>query len=185
MKKQISVLFLVLLLLLTGCHTKGGNENFTQKILPAPDRMEVQTSSATVEYLPDSKEFQKIFAALQPNWWKTTGDNKADSAPDDALFMAESPEQLRFKSDRTYAESGDTFLYFYYEKEPLTWVNPTGPDSKLTAIAFLLPNRVESAENVKSCFLTMEKTDAGYINGLFTYYFPPEIAASFWDFVRV
>lgn len=183
MKKKAVALLLALLFLLCGCNPKGGNADFTQKSLPAPERMEVQTSSATVEYLPDSPEYQKIFVALQPNWWKTAVE-KPDTAPHEALFMAESPEQLRFKSDRTYAESGDTFLYFYYEKDPFIWVNPTGPDSKLEAIAFLLPNRVESTENVKGCFLTMEKTDAGYIDGLFTYYFPPEVAASFWDFVR-
>lgn len=181
-KKNIALLF-ALLFLLCACNAKGGNEDFTQKVLPAPDRMEVQTSSATAEYLPDSEEYQKIFAALQPNWWKTAAD-KPDTASDEALFMAESPEQLRFQSDRTYAESGDTFLYFYYEKEPFTWVNPTGPDSDLVAIAFLLPNRVESEENVKSCYLTMEKLGAGYIDGLFTYYFPPEVAASFWDFIK-
>ena len=181
-KRFIGILS-ALLFLLCGCNSKGGNEDFTRKVLPAPERMEVQTSNATVEYFPDSPEYSKIYAALQPNWWKTAAE-KPDTAPDNALFMAESPEQLRFQSDRTYAESGDTFLYFYYEKEPFTWVNPTGPDFKLEAVAFLLPNRVESEENVKGCFLTMEKTDAGYIDGLFTYYFPPEIAVSFWDFVR-
>ncbi len=182
MKKKIILLF-ALVFLLCGCNPKGGNAEFTQKVLPAPERMEVQTDSATVEYLPGSPEYEKIFQTLQSNWWKIAAD-KPDTATDEALFMAESPEQLRFQSDRTYAESGDTFLYFYYEKEPFTWVNPTGPDSKLSAVAFLLPNRVESEENVKGCFLTMEKTDAGYINGLFTYYFPPEVAASFWDFIR-
>ncbi len=182
MKKKIILLF-ALVFLLCGCNPKGGNAEFTQKVLPAPERMAVQTGSATVEYLPGSPEYEKIFQALQSNWWKIAAE-KPDTATDEALFMAESPEQLRFQSDRTYAESGDTFLYFYYEKEPFTWVNPTGPASKLTAVAFLLPNRVESEENVKGCFLTMEKTDAGYIDGLFTYYFPPEVAASFWDFVR-
>ena len=184
MRKRISVLFVAVMLLLCGCNAKGGNENFTQKVLPAPDRMEVKNTNSTVEYLPETEEYQKLLAAIQPNWWKTTGDNKADTASDEKLFMAESPEQLRFKSDRTYAESGDTFLYFYYEKEPFTWVNPTGPDSKLTAIAFLLPNRVESEENVKSCFMIFEEQDVNSLEGLFAYYFPPEIAASFWDFVR-
>lgn len=184
MKKRILVLCLAFLLLLSGCNAKGGNEDFTQKILPAPDRMEVKNSNSTVEYLPETDEYQKLFTAIQPNWWKTTSDSKEETTPDEKLFMAESPEQLRFKSDRTYAENGDTFLYFYYEKEPFTWVNPTGPDSQLTAIAFLLPNRVESEENVKSCFMTLKESDFNSMEGLFTYYFPPEIAASFWDFVR-
>lgn len=183
MRKCISLL--LILLLLTGCgNPKGGNAAFTQKELPMPDRMEVQTGSATVEYLPDSEEYQKLFAALQPNWWKTTGSNKEDTAPDDKLFPAESPEQLWFKSNRTYRENGDTFLYFYYESKPFTWVNPTGPDSQLMAIAFLLPDRMEAEENVKSCVLTMENAGIGNLDGIFVYYFPPEIAASFWDFIR-
>lgn len=184
MKKRISVLFLAAVLILCGCNAKGGNAEFTQKNLPAPDRMEVKNSNSTVEYLPETQAYQKLLAAIRPNWWKTTGDNKADTAPEETLFMAESPEQLRFKSDRTYVESGDTFLYFYYEKEPFTWVNPTGPDTKLTAIAFLLPNRVESEEPVKSCFMTFEGQNVSSMEGLFAYYFPPEIAASFWDFIR-
>ena len=184
MKKRFLPLLFLCLLLLSGCNAKGGNEDFTQKVLPAPERMEVRTGSSIVEYLPETEEYRKLYAAIQPNWWKTTGDNKAETAPDEKLFMAESPEQLRFKSDRTYAENGDTFLYFYYEKEPFLWVNPTGPDSSLTAIAFLLPNLVESEENVKSCFITMEESDFNSIEGLFTYYFPPEIAASIWDFVQ-
>lgn len=184
MKKTLFLLLLFAVLLLSGCNAKGGNADFTQKVLPAPDRMEVKNSNSTVEYLPETEEYQKLFAAIQPNWWKTTVGNKADTASDEKLFMAESPEQLRFKSDRTYAENSDTFLYFYYEAESFTWVNPTGPDTKLTAIAFLLPNRVESEENVKSCFMTLAESDIGSSEGLFTYYFPPEIAASFWDFVR-
>ncbi len=183
MKRWILALCLAFLLLLSGCNAKGGNEDFTQKVLPAPDRMEVKNSNSTVEYLPETEEYQKLFAAIQPNWWKTAV-NKPDTVPTEDLFMAESPEQLRFRSDRTYAESGDTFLYFYYEKEPFVWVNPTGPDSKLTAIAFLLPNRVETEENAKSCFMTLEESDFRSMEGLFTYYFPPEIATSFWDFVR-
>lgn len=183
MKKRLFAILFACALLCFGCE-KGGNEDFTQKTLPAPDRMEVKNSSATVEYLPDSEAYQKIFAALQPNWWKTTGDNKEDSAPEEALFMAESPEQLRFQSHRTYAESGDTFLYFYYENEPLTWVNPTGPASQIHTIVFLLPNRVESQEHVRSCFMTLESDSFADLHGSFAYYFPPEVAASFWDFVK-
>lgn len=184
MKKRIVCLALALLLLLCGCNEKGGNEDFTQRNLPAPDRMEVQTGTSTVEYLPESEEYQKIYSTFLTNWWKTTGDNKAETASDEALFMAESPEQLRFTSDRTYRESDDTFLYFYYETEPFTWVNPAGPDSELGAIAFLLPDRVESAENVRGCYMAMEGTDFSSLKGLFAYYYPPEVAASFWDFIR-
>ena len=72
----------------------------------------------------------------------------------------------------------------YYETEPFTWVNPTGPDTKLTAIVFPLPNQVESEENVKGCFMTLEESDASSMDSLFAYYFPSEIASSFWDFIQ-
>ena len=184
MKKRISVRLLAAALILCGCTAKGGNEAFTQKVLPAPDRMEVKSSNSTVEYLPETEEYQKLFAAIQSNWWKTTGDNNAETASDEKLFMAESPEQLRLKSDQTYVENSDTFLYFYYETDPFTWVNPTGPDTKLTAIVFPLPYQAESEENVKGCFMTLEESDASSMDGLFAYYFPPEITASFRDFIR-
>ena len=183
MKQRLLSLCLAGLLLLCGCNTKGGNEDFTQKILPAPDRMEIQVACTTVEYLPESPEYQKLFSAIQSNWWKLAAD-KPETAPDNALFLAESPEQLLFQSDRTYRESSDTFLYFYYEKEPFTWVNPTGPATELTVLAFLLPSPVDTEENVKSCFMAMKTNDVRDLHGLFTYYFPPEIAASVWDFVR-
>lgn len=138
MKKRLFFLCLAGLLVLCGCNTKGGNADFTQKALPAPD---------------------------------------------DALFMAESPEQLRFQSDRTYRESGDTLLYFYYEKEPFIWINPTGPATELTVLAFLLPGPADTEEHVKSCFMAMKTNDVRDLHGLFTYYFPPEIAASVWDFI--
>ena len=183
MKKKLLSLCLAGLLLLCGCNAKGGNADFTQRTLPPPDRMEIQTASVTIEYLPESEGYQKLWAALQPNWWKIAAD-KPDTAPDDALFLAESPEQLRFQSDRTYRESGDTFLYFYYKKEPFTWVNPTGPATDLTVLAFLLPGPVDTEEHVKSCFMAMKTNDVRELHGLFTYYFPPEIAASVWDFIR-
>ena len=144
--------------------------------------MAVQTGSATVEYLPGSPEYEKIFQSLQSNWWKIAAD-KPDTATDEALFMAESPEQLRFQSDRTYAENNDTFVCFFYDS-PLKWVEANGKTVKeIHLVTFLMPPRTESTENVRGFFMVSNGTEIGINEGLFTYYYPPEIASGFWDFL--
>ena len=182
MKKQFLLFCLTFCLLLCGCQ-KGGNEDFTQRILPAPEKIEIRSANSTVEYLPESSDYQKIYNAILPNWWKTTGDNKAETASNDALFSAEAPGQLKTTTNRTYRESGDTLLCFLYETQPLSWVNPTGPATEIQMIAFLLPTPSAAEENVKGVFTISKTTDIGTNEGLFAYYYPPEIASGFWDFL--
>lgn len=181
--KRILV-FLLVLLMLTGCsQPKGGNEDYTQKELPLPDRIEVRTSSSTTEYLPDSAEYQKIFAAVAPNWWKTAADTP-DTASDDALFMAQSPNQLKTTTDRTYAQGSDSFLCFLYETTPLAWVEGNGKTKlDIHTVAFLLPQVAQATENVKGICLISKTGEIGINEGLFTYYYPPQIASGFWDFL--
>lgn len=180
---KLFVFLLSVSMLLCGCgHAKGGNADYTQRELPTPERIEIQTGTSVVTYGPDSEEYTKIWDALRPNWWKTAVDTP-DTAPDEALFMAESPGQLKTTSDRTTRDSGDTFLCFFYEEAPLTWVNADGSETPVQMVAFLLPPVAESEENVKGIFTLSKTSEIGNNEGLFTYYYPPEIAAGFWDFL--
>jgi len=183
MKQRWLWLLPVLLLLLCGCNAKGGNDDFTQKDLPAPDRIEIRTGSSTVEYLPESGEYQKIYSAFLPNWWKTTGDNKSETAPSETLFAAEAPGQLKTTADQTYRESSDILLCFLYETVPFSWVNPTGPATEIRLVAFLLPNSVDTEENVKGIFTVSQTEDISTNEGIFAYYYPPEVASGFRDFL--
>ena len=183
MKKQFMLLF-ALLFLLCGCRAeKGGNEDFIQRELPTPDRIEVRTQSSTVIYDQESEEYTKIWDTLRPNWWKTAADNP-ETAPTDALFMAESPAQLKTTANRTYSENDDTFICFFYENAPLKWVEPNGKAvTDIRLVTFLMPPRTESTETVRGVFLISKGTEIGINEGLFTYYYPPELALGFWSWL--
>ena len=183
MKKWVACVLLTALFL-TGCaQPKGGNDDYPQKELPTPDRIQVQTGSSVVSYEPDSEEYAKIWDALRPNWWKTAADTP-ETAATDTLFIAESPAQLKTTSNRTYLEEGDTLVCFFYESTPLKWVEPDGKTSKkIGLVTFLMPPRLETTEAVRGFFLVSKGTEVGINEGLFTYYYPPEIASGFWDFL--
>ena len=178
------LLIILLALVLTGCgHAKGGNEDFTQKELPTPEQIEVRTGSSTVIYDPETEEYAKIWDALRPNWWKTAVDT-SDTAPAESLFLAESPAQLKTTSDRTYAEDGDTFVCFMYKQSPLKWVEPNGKTvTDIQMVTFLMPPRTEGTEAVRGFFMISKGTEIGINEGLFTYYYPPEVASGFWQFL--
>lgn len=182
--KRWAVLFLLLSILFSGCaKPKGGNEEFVQKDLPAPERIQVQTGSSVVVYEPESEEYTKIWEAFRPNWWKTAADTP-ETAGTDALFSAKSPAQLKTVSNRTYLENGDTLVCFFYEHTPLKWVEPNGKTSKeIHLVTFLLPPRTKATENVRGFFIVSNGMEIGINEGLFTYYYPPEVAAGFWDFL--
>lgn len=182
MRRWITTL-LCITLFLTGCaQPKGGNEDFTQKELPTPDRIQVQTGPSVVVYEPESDEFSKIWDAMRPNWWKTAAETP-ETAATDALFLAESPAQLETISDRTYADNSDTFVCFFYDS-PVKWVESNGKTAKeIHLVTFLMPPRTESTENVRGFFMVSKGTEIGINEGLFTYYYPPEIASGFWDFL--
>ena len=184
MKKRLFLVFALIALLLCGCHQeKGGNEDFTQKELPTPSQIEIRTNNIYTSYDPETEEYAKIWDALRPNWWKTAAETP-ETAADEALFLAESPAQLKTTSNRTYAESGDTFVCFLYKDTPLKWVEPNGKTTlDIEMVAFWMPPMTESEETVKGCFLISEGTDIGINEGLFTYYYPPEIAAGFWNWL--
>lgn len=183
MKRWITVLLFTALLLSSCARPKGGNEDFTQKELPTPDRIQVQTGSSVVIYEPESAEYAKIWDALRPNWWKTVAETP-DTASVDALFLAESPAQLKTTSERTYLENSDTLICFFYESSPLKWVEPNGKTTlDIGLVTFLMPSRTESTENVRGFFMVSKGTEIGINEGLFTYYYPPEIASGFWEFL--
>lgn len=66
----------------------------------------------------------------------------------------------------------------------LSGCNAKGGHADFTQKVLPVPDQIESVETVKSCFMTLEESEASSMEGLFAYYFPPEIAASFREFIR-
>lgn len=180
MKKRLFLL-LPCLLLLCAC-AKGGNEEYLQKELKAPEYIRIQSDTSTTDYTPDTAEYQKLYTALQPNWWKTAV-STLDAVKDEDLFMAEAPGQLKTILDRTYRESGDTFVCFCYDSAPISWVEPRKTTS-IQMIAFLLPPAQESTEHTKGAFTISQNGTIGSNEGWFTYYYPPQITGGLWDFLE-
>lgn len=183
MKKKLAYIlaFLSLLTLLTACE-KGGDVEYMQKVLKEPEVIEVFTGSAVVTYEKGSDEYQKIWDTLSPNWWLTAKDTP-DTAPSDALSLADGPASLKTTTNRTYVASDDTIVKFLYEEAPVQWYQEDGSKLDIQLIAFLLPPAADSADNVKGCFTVSQTDSIGVNEGQFTYYYPAEVAAGFWNFL--
>ena len=183
MKKALSFILLLCFFLLCAC-AKGGNEQYLQKDLKAPESIQIQTGTTTIDYAPDTEEYQALFAAFQSNWWKTAVDTK-DSVKAEDLFPAEAPGQLKTTLDRTYRESSDVFVCFRYENAPISWVEPRKTTS-IQMIAFLIPPASETQEYVytKGAFTISQNGTLGSNEGWFTCYYPPEIVSGIWDFIN-
>ena len=72
-------------------------------------------------------------------------------------------------------------LYFFVH-HPCNCLN--GKTSKeIGLVTFLMPPRTETTEADKGFFMVSKGTEVGINEGLFTYYYPPEVASGFWDFL--
>ena len=94
------------------------------------------------------------------------------------------PEQLKTTAWRTYREVGDTIVCFQYTENPITWEYADGDKTLIQTIAFVLPEKNWSEENTKGFFLISKTEQIGINEGLYTYYYPPEIAGDFWGFIK-
>ena len=183
MKKFSFLLFLLLTILLTGCSSSQKTVEYPQMTLPEPDRIYIMNASAEVTYEKDSAPYQKMVEAFSANWWFTAKD-EPDTAPADALVPAADPKPLKtINENRTYSTSNDTFICFVYETTPVTWVQNNGKSIEIQQIIFLLPEKTDTQDHVHGSFTISETTSFGYNEGWFTYYYPAEIANTFWDWL--
>lgn len=182
-KYTVTAVLLLLCILLTGCSAAEAPIEFPQKTLPGPDHITIRNASAEVTYEKDSAEYQKLVEAFSASWWLTAKD-EPDTAPADALIPATGPRSLKtVNENRTYTTSSDTFLCFVYEKAPITWVQDNGKAIEIRQITFLLPEKTDTQDHVRGSFTVSETASFGYNEGWFTYYYPAEIANSFWDWL--
>ena len=78
----------------------------------------------------------------------------------------------------------DTIICFQYTENPIVWENAKGEEICIQTIGFVLPEKPHSEDNTRGFFLISETEQIGINEGLYTYYYPPEIANDFWDFVN-
>lgn len=177
------LIFLIVAFLTNPVKQYDPNRVYPQCVLPEPDSILVQVTGTDLRYEKGSNVYRAIVDSIRQNWWKFTADG-AITAPDDALVAPVAPEVLKTKSWRTYVEIDDNIVCFQYFSEPLIWENADGETLSIKTVGFVLPEKTWSEDNTKGFFLISQTDQIGINEGIYTYYYPPEIANDFWGFVK-
>ena len=88
---------------------------------------------------------------------------------------------IKTTSDRTYLTSGDTIVHFLYP-DSITWTKDNADTLNIRLIAFILPAPTDAEGLAEGAFTVAEEV-LGNNEGLYTYYYPEEIAGGFWKFL--
>ena len=179
----ILILFISITLLTNPQKEYDPDKVYPQSILKEPDRILVDVSGTDRVYEKDSPEYRSILEALRANWWKYTLE-ETETADDSELVAPAAPEVLKTTTWQTYVENSTTIICFQYAENPILWVNADGELISVETIGFVLPDKTYSQENTRGYFLLSKTDSIGVNEGLYTYYYPPEIANNFWDFVQ-
>lgn len=157
-------------------------KSYSQEDLRAPDRIEILTTNNTIVYEKDTEKYHRVLDALRKNWWKYTQDD-LETAPDELLIAPPAPEALRTSANRTTMELSDTLIRLFYTSNPIRWETYEGESIPIEIITFVLTGKSDSPENTRGYFTITQEENIGYNEGLYTYYYPPEIARDFWKFL--
>ena len=157
-------------------------KTYSQSELKAPDKIEILTTNNTITYEKDTEKYHRVLDALRKNWWKYTED-ELETAPDELLIAPPAPEALRTSTNRTTMELSDTLIRLFYTSDPIRWETYEGETITIEVITFVLTGKSESPENTRGYFTITREENIGYNEGLYTYYYPPEIAQDFWKFL--
>jgi len=178
------VLFLSVTLLTDPLQRHDPDKVYPQSVLQDPDRILVDVDGgADIVYEKDTEVYKALVDAFRRNWWKHTEEN-LDIASEDALVAPIAPEVLKTTSWRTYRETDDTIVCFQYTDHPVIWEYADGNKTVIETIAFVLPEKNWSGENMRGFFTISKTENFGSNEGIYTYYYPSEITNDFWDFVQ-
>ena len=178
----VLILFLSVTFLTNPKHQYDPDRVYPQAVLRDPDRIYIDVDGTDSIYEKDTEVYRRLVEVFRVNWWKYTQQD-LDFASDDVLETPMAPEQLKTTAWRTYREVGDTIVCFQYTENPITWEYADGDKIPIQTIAFVLPEKNWSEENTKGFFLISKTEQIGINEGLYTYYYPPEITSDFWDFI--
>ncbi len=175
--KKVIFLAILALYLFTACG-KEEPETYSQAVLPAPDRIVVNSINSNITYEPGSENYEKLCTALSANWW-LTGEDGTD------LKKVTSLKALKTTSDDTMRHSAGDIILLIYEQEPLAWYVTGEERLDIRTVGFVVPEGNEAAQTpVKGCFLVSQTEEWGNNEGLYTYFYPPEIANGLWEFLK-
>lgn len=176
------ILFLAVTFLTNPERRYDPEKTYAQSVLPDPDRIYIDVNGTDSVYEKDSEVYRSLVDAFRENWWKYTEDNR-DTASDELLTAPIAPELLKTTSWRMYVDISDVIICFQYPSNPVLWENSDGDRMEIQTIGFVLPEKTWSEDNTRGFFLISQTEHIGYNEGIYTYYFPPEIANDFWGFI--
>ena len=181
MRRRTSFIFAALLCILTACSgEKVTNIEYAQKNLERPTRIEKERAGTSLVYEPEEGEYKDIFEAISSNWWKTTED-ELQFATDSELQSVDSVRSIKTSTNNRYVNSNHLILRFVYDK-PIKWDIADGEPLQIKLLAFVLPQEVEEAKNVKGYFIISETETIGENKGIYTYYYNEEIINSMFGY---
>lgn len=155
---------------------------YPQSQLQNPDYIEVFSGNGeSIVHEKGTEKYDRILEVLKRNWWKYTPED-LDMASDEALIPVPAPEAIRTTSWKRYVESSDDMVKLIYASDPVLWENADGESMEIRMIAFLLPEKGESEGNTKRYFILSRAIDFSDPAGIYSYYYPPELAHDFWRF---
>lgn len=159
------------------------DRTYPQSQLKAPDRIQVLSGNGeTILYEKDSDQYHRLLETLRKNWWKYTPED-LETASDEALVPVPAPEVIRTKSWKTHLEMKDDTIQLIYESEPFLWEDHKGKQTEIRMMAFLLPQEADNTDSTRNYFMLNRSTDFTNSAGIYTYYYPAEIAHDFWRFL--
>ena len=158
-------------------------EKYSQKNLKEPEKIEIISGANTIYFEKGTEKYNKIWVAIHANWWKHTGDN-AEFAAYDSLIEPEGPDELKTTSNRTYLTLEDTVIRFLYPSDPVQWRTSDGDLIPIKLITFILPLEGQEETNTRGFFIISQTENIGINEGLFTYYYRPELTNDFWRFLN-
>lgn len=173
--KRFGIFMGIILMLLSLCACETQEEVvYAQRLLPEPESIKVVSGNSNkITYEKTDANFEKLYAAFQTNWWKMMGE--------DGLTEVSSLKSIKTTANRTYLEAGGTIVYFLYP-DAISWTLDNGSTLDIRLIAFILPDST-AAEGPVAGEFTVAKEILGNNEGLYTYYYPQEIAGGFWKFL--
>lgn len=182
MKKHFYLLLILCLLILIFSYKADVPVSYSQSILHSPEKIEIVYGAEILTLEKGSSQFKKLVDIFRMNWWKYDKD-KNETTNTASLTEVTTLSNLRTTTNRTYLSQQDIIVRFLYTT-PIQWDISPNSSIDIKLIAFFIPSKSINQTNTKGYFTVSKTVDIGVNEGLYIYYFAPEVVNDFWSFLN-